>query len=120
MNRVTLSGRFTKEHDLKPFGDGKFVLKNSLAVNEGYGDKQKSHYFNVVAFGKTAELIANYTIKGSKILLSGSLQNNNYDKNGTMVYTDQIIIDEVEFLDQKKKENEAGIGSTVSIDDLWK
>ena len=117
MNKVTLTGRFTKEHDLKPFGDGKFVLKNSLAVSEGYGDKQKTHYFNIVAFGKTAELIANFTIKGSKILLSGSLQNNNFDKNGTTVYSDQIVVEDIEFLDQKKKENETG---SMSIDDIWK
>jgi single-strand DNA-binding protein len=115
MNNVTLTGRFTKEHDLKPYAEGKFILKNSLAVSEGFGDKQKTHYFNVVAFGKTAETIANYTNKGSKILLIGSLQNNNYEKNGSTVYTDQIVINEFEFLEQKKKET-----TETGFEDLWK
>lgn len=113
MNNVTLIGRFTKDHDLKASGEGKFFLKNSVAVNEGYGEKQKTHYFNVVAFGKTAETIANYTTKGSKILLSGSLQNNNYEKNGEKVYTDQIVIKEFDF-ELKKKDVEKS-----AIDDLW-
>jgi single-strand DNA-binding protein len=115
MNNVTITGRFTKEHDLKASAEGKFFLKNSIAVNEGYGEKQKTHYFNVVAFGKTAETIANYTTKGSKILLSGSLQNNNYEtKDGQKVYQDQIVINEFEFLETKKKEVEKS-----EIDDLW-
>lgn len=115
MNNVTVTGRFTKEHDLKATNDGKYILKNSFAVSEGYGEKQKTNYFNVVAFGKTAETIAQYTNKGSKILLSGSLQNNNYEKNGEKVYQDQIIIRDFEFLEVKKKESDKSV-----FDELWK
>lgn len=115
MNNVTLTGRFTKEHDLKASGEGMYFLKNSIAVSEGYGDKQKTYYFNVVAFGKTAETIAQYTNKGSKILMSGSLQNNNYEKNGEKIYQDQIIIREFEFLEIKKKESDNSV-----FDELWK
>lgn len=111
MNKVIIVGRFTKEHDLKASASGTYVLKNTIAVSEGYGDKQKSHFFNVVGFNKTAELIANYTHKGSKILLVGSLQNNNYEKNGEMIYQNQITINEFEFLEQKKKDE-------IDLDDI--
>lgn len=52
-----------------------------------------SDFFRLTAFGKTAENIAKYCTKGSKIFFEGKLQNNNYEKDGQTVYNDQIVID---------------------------
>lgn len=85
-------------------GSGKAVASFSIAVNEGWGDKKKTHFINCVAWNKTAEALANYTQKGSKIMLSGRINTRNYDnKEGKKVYITEIIADEIEFLSKKEQ-----------------
>ena len=61
-----------------------------------------SDFFNVVAFGKTAEIIAERLGKGSPILINGHMQTGSYDhKDGHKVYTTDLIVDRFEFLGKK-------------------
>ena len=60
----------------------------TLAINSGYGDKKKTDYINCVAFNKTAELLEQYTGKGSKIGVEGRISTGSYEnKEGKKVYT---------------------------------
>ena len=102
MNKIILIGRLTKESELRYSPTGMAVVKNSLAVDDGYGDKKKTDFFNVVCFGKTAEATAQYTEKGSKVAINGKLKTNSYEKEKVKVNTVEIIIEEIEFLSLKK------------------
>ena len=55
-----------------------------------------------MAFGKTAENIEKFFIQGSKILVCGELQNNNYEKDGVKHYSMQIVVNEFYFVESKK------------------
>lgn len=73
-----------------------------------------SDFFNVTAFGKTAELIAERLGKGSPILITGHIQNGSYtDKEGNKKYTSDVIVDRFEFIG--KKEDSQGSQETNSF-----
>lgn len=100
MNKFIISGNITKEIDLKYSSAGKAYAKFTVAVRRKF-DREKSDFFNVTAFGKQAENIANFLDKGSKVLVEGEVQ---IDSKDGKYYTN-VIADSVEFLDSKKKED---------------
>lgn len=105
MNKVFFIGRLTADAELRTTTSGKSVTTFSLAVNDGFGEKQKAYFFNVVVWGKGAEAVANYTHKGSKVAVTGKLTSRSYDdKNGNKRTAIEVVADMmggVEFLDSK-------------------
>ena len=105
MNKVFFIGRLTADAELRTTTSGKSVTTFSLAVNDGFGEKQKAYFFNVVVWGKGAEVVANYTHKGSKVAVTGKLTSRSYDdKNGNKRTAIEVVADMmggVEFLDSK-------------------
>ena len=100
MNKVILMGRLTR--DVEMFGQKSKVARFCLAVDRSYGEDE-TDFFNCVSFGKQAEFVEKYLKKGIKVLVTGRLQNNNYeDKQGNKVTSTQIITEEVEFCESKK------------------
>lgn len=105
MNKVFFTGRLAADAELRTTTSGKSVTTFSLAVNDGFGEKQKAYFFNVVVWGKGAEAVANYTHKGSKVAVTGKLTSRSYDdKNGNKRTAIEVVADMmggVEFLDSK-------------------
>ena len=99
MNKVILMGRLTRDSEI--FGQKSKVARFTLAVDRSFGDE--TDFFNCVSFGKQAEFVEKYLKKGTKILISGRLQNNSYEeKKGKKVTYTQIITEESEFAESKK------------------
>lgn len=110
MNKVIEFGRMTSDPDVRYSTNEKpmAIANFSIAVNrkfkrEGQPD---ADFFNCVCFGKTAEVIEKYFHKGSKILVSGSLQNDTYEKDGQKRTTTKIMVEEVDFGDSKSSSSE--------------
>lgn len=106
MNKVTLIGRMTKDPELKYTpGKGTAVTTLTLAIDNGYGENKKTDFINIVVWGKSAESVANYTHKGSKIAVDGRIQTRSYDaKDGSKRYVTEVVANMyggVEFLDSK-------------------
>ena len=101
MNNVSLVGRFTKDLELKYSKEGKAMLKSSIAVNRS---KDVTDFINIVAFGKTAELIAEYHKKGDLIGISGSIWTGSYEKEGQKVYTFEVCVNQITFVKPAKNE----------------
>ena len=100
MNKTILMGRLTRDAEL--FGQKTKVARFTLAVDRSYGEDE-TDFFNCVSFGKQAEFVEKYLKKGTKVLITGRLQNNSYeDKQGQKVTTTQIITEDVEFCESKK------------------
>ena len=110
MNNVTLMGRVTKDPELKYSQSGKAFCKFSLAVQREF-NREEADFINCLAFGKTAETIAEWLGKGRRIALQGRIQTGNYEnKNGDNVYTTEVDADKFEFVDsarKKKKKNQS-------------
>ena len=110
MNKVFLIGSMVKDPELKFLpGKGTATVSFSIAVKRDFKNasgEYESDFVNVVIFGKTAENVANYTQKGSKIAVAGRIQVRNYEaKDGTKRYVTEVVANEVQFLDSKKKDN---------------
>ncbi|WP_369040901.1 single-stranded DNA-binding protein [Staphylococcus chromogenes] len=103
-NSVILTGRITKDLELKQAGQTQ-VTNFSIAVDNPF-KKDDASFFDIVAFGKTAELLNNYCGKGSKILIEGNLKQDRFqDKQGNNRSAVRVITNRVEFLDSKGQSN---------------
>lgn len=104
MNKVILIGRLTKDVDFRKGDNDKVSARFNLAVNRRFknanGDTE-ADFPSCVAFGKTAEFINNYFKKGSAIAITGRIQTGSYEKDGAKVYTTDVFVDEVEFVESK-------------------
>lgn len=104
MNKVFLIGNLTRDIEIAETNSGISVCHFAIAVNRGYasadGEKQ-TDFFNVTAWRGTAENVAKYCKKGSKVAVSGSIQIRQYDDNqGNKRTAVDIIAQEVEFLNR--------------------
>ncbi|MEX3487335.1 single-stranded DNA-binding protein [Staphylococcus warneri] len=99
-NLTILTGRITKDLELKQAGQTQ-VTNFSLAVDNPF-KKDDTSFFDIVAFGKTAELLNNYCGKGSKILIEGNLKQDRFqDKEGNNRSVVRVIANRIEFLEPK-------------------
>ena len=101
MNYIALMGNITKEHELRTTASQKAVLSFTIAVQRKFknadGEKQ-TDFINCVSWGKTAEIMAKYTNKGDKIVVTGELQTRTYEnKEGQKVYASEVIVNEFHF-----------------------
>ena len=104
MNKVFLMGRLTRDPEIRYGNDNKPVARYSIAVDRRYKDQNGNYptdFFNLTSFGNTASFVEKYLRKGTKIVVEGELRNNNYEKDGKTVYSDQIIANSVEFAESK-------------------
>ena len=108
VNRVQLIGSLGQDPETKKFDKGQLV-KFSLATNEVYynnkGEKvTETTWHNVVAWGKTSEVVEKYAKKGDRLMLEGKLSNRSYeDKDGQKRYVTEIVAHEVMLLTPKAK-----------------
>lgn len=99
MNKVALIGRTTKSPELRYApGTGTAVCRFTLAVNRPY-KKDETDFINCVAFGKIAETIAQYVLKGRQVAITGSIRTGSYENNaGNKIYTTDVVLDGFEFI----------------------
>ena len=84
---------------------GMNVLNFTVVNNHYCGGETSTDYFNVVAFGKTAEFISKNFKVGQLIMIDGTLVNNHYtDRNGNMQYAEKIVANKVEFAGWNKSD----------------
>ena len=102
-NLVILTGRLTKDPELKYGASGSAYCKFTLAVNRMKKDDPADFIF-CSAFGKTAELIAEYVRKGNQLGIQGRLQQDTYEKDGEKISKTGVTVDKIEFLESKKEE----------------
>src|SRR5690606_27317100 len=94
----------TKENEIKYSASGTAVLKNSIAVNRKF-KKDETDFINILAFSKTAELIANHLNKGDQVGIEGHIQTGSYEKDGRKVYTTEVVVDSITFISNGSKGN---------------
>ena len=111
MNKWIGIGRLTRDPEVRYGQSGNAIANFSVAVDRRFkrdGEAQ-ADFFNCTAFGKTGEFVEKYLHKGTKVVIDGEVQNNNYeDKNGTKHYSVQIIINQIEFAESKRAAEENG------------
>ena len=110
MNNVGLTGRITKDLELKYTQNGKAYCRFTLAVDRGLSKEKKQEaeangqptadFINCVAWGKVAETINRYTAKGKKVLVYGSIETGSYTaQDGSKRYTTDVLVKRIEILE---------------------
>ena len=106
-NKVQLIGHVGNDPEIKTFDGGKKLAKLNVATNESYkndkGEKvEDTQWHSLIAWGKTADIIENYVVKGKEIAIEGKLTHRSYeDKNGEKRYVTEVVIDELLLLGSK-------------------
>lgn len=105
MNKVQLIGRLTKDPELRYTKSNIAVANYTIAINDGYGEKQQTQFINISTWGKSGEFVSKYFKKGQAIAIVGRLNNNNYeDSKGNKRYSTEVVTEDIEFIGDKKQE----------------
>jgi single-strand DNA-binding protein len=113
MNRVILTGRLTRDPEMRATSSAAEVARFSLAcqgdfVNKTTGDREVE-FVNCVAFGNLAGTIGRFCKKGSLIGITGRIKNSSYDaKDGSKRYSTDIVAEQMEFLGSRVNGNDNG------------
>ncbi|MFD1602018.1 single-stranded DNA-binding protein [Flavobacterium artemisiae] len=100
-NRVQLIGNVGNDPEIKTLESGKKLAHLTIATNEIYrndkGDKvEQTEWHRVTAWGKTAEIIEKFVVKGKEIAVEGKLTHRSYDdKNGDKKYITEVVVNEI-------------------------
>jgi single-strand DNA-binding protein len=100
-NKVQLIGHVGQDPEVKDLEGGKKVANLTLATNDYYtndkGEKvENTEWHRVSAWGKTAEIIEKYVIKGKEIAVEGKLTHRSYDdKDGTKRYVTEVVANDI-------------------------
>ena len=107
MNNCNFIGRLTKDPETKSTSSDKMLCNFSIAVDRGYKDSQGNRLADFIpctAWGKTAELIADYFKKGSLIGIQGRLESRSYEDNqGNKKTAYAIIVNNIDFISSKSE-----------------
>lgn len=102
-NKVILMGNLTRDVEVRTTSSGQSVASFSLAVTRSWkgqdGQQQdQTSFINCVAWGKAGEIIAQYTSKGSSLLVSGRLDQRSYeDKDGNKRQAVEVVVEDFNF-----------------------
>jgi single-strand DNA-binding protein len=104
LNKVLLYGNLTRDPELKAIPGGNQVANFGIATNRSYKDKsgqrqEATEFHNVVAFGRTAEVIAQYCKKGRPLYIEGRITTRSWDdkETGKKNYRTEIIVETFQF-----------------------
>jgi single-strand DNA-binding protein len=115
INRVILIGNLVRDVDLRYSQNGTAIANFTLAVNDGYGDKKTVDFIRVTAWKKTAENVANYCGKGSKVAVEGKLKQQNWeDKDGNK--KEKVFVNAQQIMFLNTRQQQAGEGYSMDSD----
>lgn len=124
MNNVVLSGRLTRDPELKYLTNNNAVARFNVAVDKNLSrekrqeleskGQQTADFINCQAWGKMAESLVKYSGKGLRVLVNGRIQTGSYEKDGRTVYTTDVVISNVQFIDWKDSNSQNGNNSTFT------
>lgn len=103
LNKVLLYGNLTRDPESRALPSGQQVVTFGLATNRTYKDKasgaqkEQTEYHNIVAFGRTAEVMGQYLKKGRPVYVEGRLQTRSWEAEGKKNYKTEIVVDNFQF-----------------------
>lgn len=120
-NRVILIGRTTADAELQYTKSNKAFARATIAINRRYKNQNGEHeadFINLVAWGKTAELLSEYTRKGMLISVEGELRSSSYEKDGQRLYRTDVLVSNFTRLEKPKNatDNDSVFGHSEPMD----
>ena len=120
MNKLILTGRLTRDPEVKAIGENNMVAKFTVAVNRNYKDKdgnRPADFIPCEAFGKTAEFISNYVTKGRLVEVDGEMRVDQYqNEEGENRTFTKCHVNSLNVLDSAKTANEESTATNTEIE----
>ena len=107
MNKVLLTGRLTRDPEMRSLASGKSVTTFTVASNEFIGGgREKSEYTAVVTWDRLAEIAGTYLGKGQQVAIEGRLQTRSWDDDrGQRHWKTEVVASHVEMLSGRRKKD---------------
>lgn len=117
MNKVLLTGRLTRDPEMRALASGKSVTQFAIATNEYAGNgKERAEYHNVVTWDRLAEICARYLGKGQQVAVEGRIQTRSWDdERGTRHWKTEIVASSVEMLSGRRKKDYAAANAAEAL-----
>ena len=116
MNRVLLTGRLTRDPELRTTAGGKAVAQFSVASHEYVGGKEKPEFHNVVTWDRLAETCGRYLGKGQQVAVEGRLQTRSWDDDrGARHWKTEVVANHVEMLSGRRKKDYADASAANAL-----
>ena len=106
LNSVSLVGRSVADVECRFTTGGTAVADLRVASNRHFSGKEETSFFDVVAWGKTAELAGEYVKKGKQVAVNGRLQQQTWEKDGTKHSKVVIVAENLQFLSDAGERSE--------------
>ena len=140
LNKVQIYGNLTRDPELKSLPSGSAVVSFGVATNRTWKDKdgskkEQTEFHNLVAFGRTAEVIAQYMKKGKPIYVEGRIQTRSWEgkEDGKKQYRTEVVVETFQFgpstredgdrsatsaQDSTESESQKAAGEEISAEDI--
>ena len=116
MNRVLLTGRLTRDPEMRKLASGKTVTQFSVATNDYRGGTEKAEYHNVVTWDRLAEICGQYLGKGQLVNIEGRLQTRQWEDEGkARHWKTEIVASAVEMLSGRRKRDYAAEAAAEAL-----
>ncbi len=112
LNQCNFIGRLGRDPEQRSMPDGVVVVNMALAVGWKGKSSEGTEWVRLVAFGRLAEVCAQYLTKGSRIFVSGSFNTRSWDKDGQKHYATEIRMNNMQMLDTRQQSSNQGGGQT--------
>lgn len=108
MNKAILMGRLTRDPEIRytqsdnPMCIARYTLAVDRKVSKNSNNGNNADFIPCVCFGKQAEFVEKYLIKGTKMAVTGRIQTGSYtNRDGVKVYTTEVVVEDQEFAESK-------------------
>ena len=122
MNKFIGIGALTKAVEVRYTKNELKVANFTLAINREVKNKEGNYdadYINCVAYGNQADLVSKYLDKGSKVSVEGHIQTGSYEKDGKKIYTTDIVVEKLTFLEKKQETTQTEIVQKAMSDNPY-
>jgi single-strand DNA-binding protein len=117
MNRVLLTGRLTRDPELRTLASGKTVTQFSVATNDYRGGAEKAEFHNIVTWDRLAEICGQYLGKGQLVALEGRLQTRQWeDDKKIRHWKTEIVASSLEMLSGRRKKDYAAESAAEALE----
>ena len=122
INRVVLTGRLTRDSEVRRTQGGIAILSFGIAVNDRRKNNQTgeweeyANFVDCVMFGNRAESLANYLEKGTRVGLEGKLRWSQWERDGQKRSKIEVIVDEIELMSRERKQQSQGHGQPEYVE----
>lgn len=117
MNRVLLTGRLTRDPEMRTTANGKAVTQFSVATNEYRGGQEKPEYHAIVTWDRLAEICAQYMAKGQMVAIEGRIQTRQWeDDRKQRHWRTEVIASHVEMLSGRRKKDYAAESAASALE----